>query len=476
MISIDRRRFLSMTAGGLMSLSLGTKASAANAGKNKKLPNLIVILADDLGAKELSCYGNKEHETPRLDQLAETGVRFETCYTAPICHPTRFEIMTGQYGCHNGVYHFAGRRGGPEEDSPEDDIALNRVTFAQMLKPRGYATVLSGKWQLSGKLPTLIRECGFDEYCMWAYLYNLPEGVEHTGGWENPGKKPARYWNPSIVKNGEYMPTEKDDYGPDIFTAFLIDFIKQHKEEPFFAYYPMCLTHEPHERTPDNIHLDDKDFASIKAKFKGCVEYLDKLVGRIVDTLDELGLRENTIIFFVGDNGTGGSGKGQVTELGARVPMIVNAPGIVKPRGATGELTDTSDIFPTLADFAGAELPKDRVIDGKSYAPFLRGATDTTRDWIFAYLGDGRILRTKRYLLEKNTPSQWGDLYDCGTSRDGAGYKNVTGSDDPEVKAITKEFKKLLEDLPAPIIEEDEPPPKKKLKNLKSLLKKHRNK
>jgi len=233
---VNRRRFLSVTAGGLASLPLGCLAQRTkSAGLKEKPPNLIVILADDISAKELSCYGNIAHHTPNLDHLARTGVQFNTCYAAPICHPSRVMIMTGQYGCHNGVFNFAGRRGGPEPDSPVEDIGANHFTFAELLKKRGYATAMAGKWQLSGKVPTLIHDCGFDEYCMWAYAHNLPEGVEHTGGWEGKGKT-ARYWHPSIVKNGEYMPTAPRDYGPDIFNAFLIDFMKRHREEPFFLY------------------------------------------------------------------------------------------------------------------------------------------------------------------------------------------------------------------------------------------------
>jgi arylsulfatase A len=100
----------------------------------KRPPNFLVILGDDLGAKELCCYGNTKHRTPNLDRLAQTGVKFETCYATPICHPTRVEILTGQYGCHNGVYNFAGRRGGPEADSPVEDIGANHITFAEVLK------------------------------------------------------------------------------------------------------------------------------------------------------------------------------------------------------------------------------------------------------------------------------------------------------------------------------------------------------
>ena len=419
---------------------------------NGKPLNFIVIMADDLGAKELGCYGNTEHLTPNLDLLARTGVQFRTSYATPICHPTRFEIMTGQYGHHNGVFQFPGRRGGPVAGSPEDDIA-RKVTFAQVLKPLGYATAQSGKWQLTGKIPTLINECGFDEYCMWAYKNNLPEGVEHAGGWEGKkGGKTSRYWHPSIVKNSKYVPTGPDDYGPDIFTDFIIDFVKRHKDKPFFAYYPMCLTHGPFYATPDTVKSEDQKFKNLRTNFKANVEYMDKLVGRIVRALESMGLRENTVVFFTGDNGTGGQGKGQSTELGARVPMIVNCPGVVKPSEPSDELVDLSDILPTLADFAGAKLPSGLTIDGRSFATLLRGEKGPTREWIYAYLGDRQILRTKRWLLEDNGPGHPGHFFDCGDSRDGTGYRDVTDSTSPEVLAARKRFKEILADKPLPAV------------------------
>ena len=462
MDTINRRRFLAVTSCSMAGLaSAEDSTSRPKRANTEGPPNLIVIMADDLGAKELGCYGNTVHRTPRLDHLAETGVCFRTCYAAPICHPSRVMIMTGQYGCHNGVYNFAGRRGGPEPGSPAEDMGKTHITFAQMLKARGYVTALGGKWQLSGQLPTMIHECGFDEYCIWAYKHYLPEGVEHTGAWERKDK-PSRYWHPSILKNGKYAATSPEDYGPDIYTGFLIDFMKRHRDKPFFLYYPMCLTHAPHLRTPDTTNLEDKKHDRADGRFKGAVEYADKLMGRLVDALDALGLRDNTILFFTGDNGTGGDGKGQPTELGARVPMIINAPGIVEPRGSSNELTDLSDIFPTLADFAGAALPKDRVVDGVSYAPYLLGDTDHMREWIFSFIGDRRILRTQRWLLEDNSPHHGGRLYDCGDSRDGTGYKDVTESDAPEVRAIKKRFNALLATLPAPDIPEDGTPSGKK--------------
>jgi arylsulfatase A-like enzyme len=449
---MQRRQFLQATGlalGGMLLNGTDQLTAPARATDGKPL-NFIVIMADDLGAKELGCYGNTDHLTPHLDRLARTGMQFKTSYATPICHPTRFEIMTGQYGHNNGVFHFPGRRGGPKAGSPEDDIA-RKVTFAQVLKAHGYATAHSGKWQLTGKIPTLINECGFDEYCMWAYKHNLPEGVKHTGGWEGKkGGKPSRYWHPSIVKNAKYLPTGPDDYGPDIFTHFIIDFVKRHKGKPFFVYYPMALTHGPFYVTPDTVRSDKQKFKNLRTNFKANVEYMDKLVGRIVEALESTGLRENTVVFFTGDNGTGGQGKGQYTELGARVPMIVNCPGVVKPSKPSDELVDLSDILPTLADFAGAKPPSG--IDGRSFAPLLRGENGPTREWIYSYLADRQILRTKRWLPEDNGPGHPGRFFDCGNSRDGTGYQDVTDSTDPDVLAAKKRFKEILADKPLPIV------------------------
>ncbi len=424
---------------------------SAPAAEKPQPPNLIVIMADDLGAAELGCYGHRRHRTPNLDRLAATGVQFATCYSTPICHPTRFEIMTGQYGHHNGIYQFAGRPGGPRANDPQEQI-VNHLTFAQVLKKRGYATAQAGKWQLTGKIPTLVRECGFDEYCMWAYKHNLPEGVEHTGAFEGNSGRTSRYWHPSIVRNGRYVPTEPDDYGPDIFTDFVIDFITRHKDGPFFVYYPMALTHAPHWPTPDSLTPGADRFRHSKNNFQANVQYMDKLVGRIVAALDQLALRRNTVIFFTADNGTGGNGKGQPTELGARVPMIVNCPGLIEPLGLRMELVDLSNVFPTLAELAGAEIPKDHVIDGHSFAPLLLGKQFEPRQWIYSYIGGFRIVRTERWLLERNTPRQFGRLFDCGECRDGSAYKNVTDSQDPEVVAARKRIEQILADKPVPIV------------------------
>jgi arylsulfatase A len=378
--------------------------------------------------------------------------------------------MTGQYGCTNGVHHFAGRAGGPDPKSPEEQI-VNHLTFGKVLQSAGYATALSGKWQLTGKLPDLVVENGFDEYCMWAYKHNLPEGVEHLGGWEGkPGVKTCRYWHPSILKNGKYLPTKIDDYGPDIYTDFVIDFATRNKDKPFFIYYPMALTHSPYYSTPlTNPNEREKFRSSKQDKFGENVQYTDLLVGRIVKALDELGLRENTIVMFTGDNGTGGEGKATPTEAGARVPMIVNCPGKVEALGLVDALTDTSDVMPTLAELCGAKLPDGHPIDGHSIAPILRGEKTDVREWVFSYLGDRRVLRTKRFLVEKNAPYDFGTLYDCGNSRNGEGYKDVTNSTDAEVSKVKQQFSEILATKSVPKIAAPSKKKKKKANRKKKV-------
>ncbi len=413
--------------------------------------NIVLLLCDDIGAHELGVYGHPEHQTPHLDRLAKSGIYFQTGYASPICHSTRFQIMTGQYGHHNGVYQFPGRPGGPAKSGAGADDIASHLTIGKVFQQAGYATAQCGKWQLSGEHPDLIVETGFDEYCMWAYTHNLPPGVSHNGLHENKqGTKTARYWHPSIVKNGKKLPTTIDDYGPDIFSDFAIDFARRNKDKPFLIYYPMALVHSPYWPTPDDNPADRQKNKHAKELWQSNVEYADKIVGKLITALEEIGERDNTLFIFVGDNGTGGNGKAQTTERGCRVPFIVNGPNLVKSIGACRELVDVSDILPTCCDVAGIELPEDAVIDGISFHNYLRGDVTPLREWIYEYLGGGRVVRTKRWLLENNTMQDFGQLYDCGDSRNGHGYKDVTDSSDAEMVAAKQRIREILADKPVP--------------------------
>lgn len=405
-------------------------------------PNVILILADDLGAKELSCYGNTKHKTPNLDRMASEGVRFETFYAMPLCTPTRVCLMTGQYGFHNGFLGMQDPAFKPPGNSLRADIG-NHFTHADLMKSKGYATAQVGKWQLSGKLPTLVRDAGFDEYLMWAYDHNLPEGVKHPGK-ENGGKA-SRFWHPSLIRNGEYLPTTPDDYGPNMFNDFVLDFAKRNKTKPFFVYYTSVLTHGPHLETPDPNNPGQR----WPAGFKSNLEYLDHLMGQLFAGLKVEGLDENTLVIFVGDNGTGSDGKGTTTELGARVPCIIRGPR-VQHGVVSRALGDLTDIMVTLADVSGAELPKDIPFDGHSLGPVLRGEKEFHRDWIYSHLDDGRVLRNSRWLIEIAKAGKGERFFDCGESRDGSGYTDVTNSTDPEVVNARKRFADILASMPEP--------------------------
>lgn len=407
-------------------------------------PNFIVVLADDLGAKELSCYGSKDYNTPRLDRMAAEGMRFETFYAMPLCTPTRMCIMTGQYGFHNGFLGMKDRAYKPAPNSPKAAIG-NHFTHADLLKSQGYATALVGKWQLAGKLPTLIHDAGFDEYRMWAYDGNLPPGITHPAHEGTKNGATSRYWHPSIMQNGEYLPTTPKQFGPDLFNEFAIDFARRHKKQPFFIYYTSVLTHSPRVETPDPANPAKRWPAGLKSN----LEYLDYLMGALLDSLKAEGLDKNTYVFFIGDNGTGGDGKGQVSELGARVPCIVWGPGI-KQGLVSRALGDLTDVMPTLAELSGDELPTDRLFDGYSMVPVLKGEKTAYRDWIYSHLDDGRVLRDSRWLLEIAKGGKGEKFFDCGESRDGTGYKNVSSSNDPEVKAARERFDAILASMPEP--------------------------
>lgn len=422
-------------------------ALAPASAEEKRAPNVLLIMADDMGAPELGCYGHPRHETPNLDRLAATGVRFETCFATPVCSPTRVMLMTGQYGFRNGWHDMIDRPGGAG-GGPFENLGEVHFTFADLAKGAGHATAVAGKWQLPGEFPTRVYDCGFDEYLIWIYKGYLPKGMEYQGGWEGrQGVKVSRYFHPGVLRDNEHLATKPTDFGPDLYSDFLVDFMERHKDRPFFAYYPMCLIHSPWGPTPDRPDLKVEKTPKTLRAF---VEYCDKTVGKLIAALDRLGLRDDTIVIFIGDNGTEGAGKYTPTEMGARVPLIVNGPGRVREGVASRALVDLSDIFPTIAELIGAPLPEGRAIDGRSFAKVLTGESEGEREWAFSFLADTRVLRDDRWLLEFNEPRDFGRFYDCGEARDGRGYRDVTDSTDPEVVAARERFARILEGLPAP--------------------------
>ncbi|MEM7199780.1 MAG: sulfatase-like hydrolase/transferase [Planctomycetota bacterium] len=330
--------------------------------------NIILIMADDSAADNYGCYGSTFFSTPRLDALAAGGARFAHCYATPLCTPSRVKLMTGRDGIRNYVRFGT--------------LDRSEVTFGTMMQDAGYATAIAGKWQLHGDPQgSLAPECGFETHCLWNY----------------PGTDRTRYWKPSIVRDGELLATTDDDYGPDLFTDFIIEFIAKNQSRPFFAYYPMVLVHSPFLPTPDSAPTTaGADEGSDLSHYRDMTAYADKCVGRIVDALDQHGMRDRTVLIYTTDNGTGRrltypyrgesrqGEKALATDGGTHAPLIVHCPGAVPPGIVSDDLVDFSDVLPTLAEISGAVLP-DVELDGRSFWPQCQGAPGNPREWIFQY-------------------------------------------------------------------------------------------
>lgn len=418
-----------------------------------KQPNIILILLDDVSPDIYSCYGLPgSANTPNVDGLAAKGVMFETCYAASMCAPSRVEIMTGKYGSSTGVLHNDMWMG-----NSYVNVYNDHQSFGRLLKNAGYATAIAGKWH-AGESQPYEDSVGFDEYCLWEMegaIHKLPNSPKFTGLMEDE-QTTSRYWHPAIVQNNKLIKTEQTDFGPDIFASFIMDFMerKAKEEKPFLAYWPSVAPHGTRTGYPTNPHRgkhgdlgNRKNVQENHARFLSLNEYMDFLVGKIVDKIMDLGIKDNTIIIFTSDNGTAGTAKTRGVERGCHVINIISGAGI-KPRGATGELTDFTDIAPTLLSFAGGKLPQGKTFDGISLKPFLTGNSEHTKDWIYGFIATSQIVRTKDYLLEAVNPFleyPMGRLYYTGNNRFGRGYEFVNGK--VSFEPTRKKFDDFLKDF-----------------------------
>jgi len=344
-------------------------------------PNVVLILVDDFGYECVAANGGTSYRTPQLDKLAAGGVRFEHCYVQPLCTPTRVQLMTGIYNVRN--YDDFG------------EIDPSAVTFANLFQQAGYKTGIAGKWQL-GRQPELPGKLGFDEHCLW----------QHT-------RRPSRYKNPGLEINGKEVDFTGGEYGPDVVNDWALQFVERHREEPFLLYYPMMLTHGPFEPTPDSPNYaagkGEKSGGKKQPKenrnFAHMVQYADKLMGKLVKRLEELKLRENTLVIVVGDNGTGAGirsrmgdevvdgGKGETTKAGMHVPLIVSWPARAPSGKVSTELVDSTDFLPTICAAAGVEVPTELNIDGHSFLPQLIGGPEKPREWYYCWYAPRRELK-----------------------------------------------------------------------------------
>lgn len=397
-----------------------------------KQPNIIIIMSDDLGYEVLGANGGSSYRTPCLDHLSLEGMRFENAHVMPLCTPTRLSLMTGKYNFRNYIGFGL--------------IKPDEVTFGHLLSDAGYNTCISGKWQLYSYNPPdenpemrskgqQIEDAGFEEFCVWH-----PHHTEEKG---------SRYKDPIIYENGKFREDTKNKYGEDIFCDYVIEYIDRKKEEdkPFFVYWPMAATHKPHEPTPDSPEWNDFDPPSNKSVgaktwatledgswedeprfYKDMVEYHDKVIGRLIHYLDEQSLREDTLIIYLGDNGSPHDvcsmvhqhneicgGKGKTNDRGTHVPLICSMPGTIPAGTVQIDLVESTDFLPTIFEAAGLEFPEGYVIDGRSFYPQLKGETGKPREWIFFHFepmnarnntGQIRFIRDHKWKLYET-----GELY-----------------------------------------------------------------
>jgi len=406
--------------------------SFGSPGKQDRPLNIILIMCDDMGYECLSSNGSLSYNTPSLDQLARDGLRFTQCYSQPLCTPSRVKIMTGRYNSNNYV------------DFGYLDV--REKTFGNVLQDAGYKTMIAGKWQLNGVNtneegcmdPDRPYQFGFDEYCLW---------------WLT--KKGSRYADPLIVQNGTPLQTTIEDYGPDLVSDYILDFIERNKTEAFFVYYPMMLVHSPFQPTPDSPEWADPDKRgdSDDKYFKDMVEYTDKIVGKIVASLEEQDLLENTILIFTGDNGTNTDivtetadgpykgGKGRLLDNGTHVPLVISYPEGGQTGVVSSDLIEFSDFLPTFSEAAKTSIPQG--IDGRSFYKLLSDQRYKPRKSIFIHYypnttkvsdRSGCFVRTTDYKLYTD-----GRFYDMKSDK----WEKAA----LDTEALAKEEKKVYKQL-----------------------------
>jgi len=362
-------------------------------------PNIVFILADDLGYTDVACYGSKYYETPNIDRLAARGMRFTSGYSCgPNCQPTRAALMSGQYGPRTGVYtvgsidrfNWQSRPLRPVDNV--EKLAPEKVTLAESLKRAGYATALFGKWHLGEDAKHHPSAQGFDEATVSA----------------------GRHFDFDTNPKADYLP---GTYLADFLTDKAADFIRRHRDRPFYLSLHHFGVHSPHEAKTNLIER-------FKAKppagghkspvYAAMIASVDESVGRVVTLLEELHLATNSLVVFTSDNGGVGGyeregiqgggitdnaplegGKGMLYEGGIRVPYIFHWPGRIAAGSSCDEPINSVDLYPTLLELSGAEAPPDYPLDGASYAGLLFGAGKTRQSrgplfWHFpGYLGAG---------------------------------------------------------------------------------------
>ncbi|MFW6162326.1 MAG: sulfatase [Planctomycetota bacterium] len=455
---MNRRRFLQATALGVTALNASRRARSAEG--PRRPPNFIVIFTDDQGYGDLGCFGSKTCRTPRIDRMAAQGLKLTSFYVAaPVCTPSRAALMTGCYPFRVGLPSVLFPNSMPRGQRGGKAIGLNpdETTIAEALETQDYATACIGKWHL-GDLPVFQpTRHGFDHYF----------GLPYSNDMHVPFKRWAFPPLP-LIRDGEVVETEPDqDRLTRRYTEDALRFIKANRDRPFFLYLAHSMPHRPiHASEPFRKGLPKAKLAAIQGEDKRSRDFLypaaiaeiDWSTGQILDALAELGLDDRTLVVFTSDNGpaTGSAGplrgkKGSTFEGGMRVPCVARWPGRV-PAGTTCDAVATAmDLLPTFASLAGAEVPADRVIDGRDIWPLLSGQADARSPHeAFFYLRGPRVaaVRSGRWKLHfrKRGRKPWA-LYDLEAD---IGEKHNLAAKHPEVvQRLTQVARAFEADLKA---------------------------
>jgi arylsulfatase A len=434
-IHLRLSRFLPMLLACLATLRVTAQPSR---------PNIILILADDVSAKEFTAYGDPVH-TPALEQLAASGIRFQTAWSTPLCGPSRAMLQTGKYA-HNQYYY--NNLWVPSTSFLDDSRHLPILRMAQ---EAGYTTGMFGKMHHEGDA------AGYGADCFMIY--------RHWEGYDGPHQQidtvnPNRdgmygvswYWHPGLQVDGTGLPTTADDFGPDLEAEHIVNFIEANRDGPFMVYWPANLVHKAREpgtgvwyypEVPEVDSSGNPTGNRLPGTLESNLRYLDFLVGKIKQKVEDLDLSDETIIIYTGDNGTPGYGKGRLdNEVALRVPFVVSG-GPVASLGVSDALLDFTDIWPTVAELI--EYPGAHTANGHSFAPLILGRDFDPREFIHMEFGNARWIRTADWLLDGE-----GRLWDSRGIRNEADYVDVSESDSSDSVAARIKLDTLLLNIPQP--------------------------
>lgn len=364
-------------------------------------PNIIVVYADDLGYGDLGCYGHPTLRTPHLDLMAAEGMRFTQFYSAAsVCTPSRAALLTGRLPIRSGMSSDRRRVLFPNSGG---GIPADEVLMSEILKERGYATACIGKWHLGHLEQYLPTSNGFDRYFGIPYSNDMDRTGEAPKGRQAFLKPEVKFWNVPLMRDAKIVERPADQRTiTKRYTDEAVAFIEEHKRGPFFLYMPHTMPHVPLFRSSEFRN------SSPRGLYGDVVEEIDASVGRVLDTLRELKIDDDTLVWFSSDNGPwlifneqGGSagllrdGKGSTWEGGMRVPGLAWWPGKIKSGVLTQQLGSTMDVYTTSILLAGGKPPADRVVDGVDLRPVLFGTGNSPRDVMFYYRGS-RLMAVRK--------------------------------------------------------------------------------